>query len=685
MKYIRYLIAAFAVLTFTGVSVIYAQDSGRSAKVDMVVGDVEYRVSATDEYEPLEADMLVSENTEIRVNGRNDWATVVLQDGSEIRIMGLSTVVMKNLFDEQAKSPSVIELIVGRVFANVKRGARDDFRVETQVAVAAVRGTQFGMNFSGGNGDVIVVDGQVEVRDPAGILDSINVGRGQFTSFAQGQPFSPPAPTPAGLLALFGQDTTPAPEPEPVTEPEPTPTPTPVTVPDTTYSTPEPSPDTDAPAPAEPRREDECTPSGFNWSVSSEMIGGIVWNKVLLSPTIKLDNFTIAFYLPVYFKDLDNLFEPVTWYNGAEWDFGTGDGIEGYWDWQDAIHDLLMKIRFMSFNIDRSTKERKRNVYASLGNIPSMSIGHGILVDRYANDIEFPALRRVGFQFNMDFGYFGIETMMNDVYMTKLMGMRMFTRPFFGKRLIGNMGLGVSAFYDADPLETDEEKVWGYSVDLELLHFKFLGISALVYADLASLGFNDGVNEPVYFTGYGFTAGVKGRILIVDYRAEFRTFNNGFIGSYVDPFYDVDKGSKFSLLKLNHIDPSNTPNYHGFLISAGRTFEGIGGINLAYEQLFPDFDPESIIKPNNFLNIELFVDRCLFKKAYGSISYKRKNFTAADFFMNFFINTVVTTKIYYEIADGVYVGMSYKKFFEADQFGNINSYDTYALETHMGF
>jgi len=101
--------------------------------------------------------------------------------------------------------------------------------------------------------------------------------------------------------------------------------------------------------------------------------------------------------------------------------------------------------------------------------------------------------------------------------------------------LVKNLGIGASAFIDLGPTGNTTNKAFGYAVDLDLPVIDFAGVSVILYSDLATLGYTTG-KKTNYQKGFGVFGGVKGKIIIIDYRSEYRYLNKGFIPNYVDKF-----------------------------------------------------------------------------------------------------------------------------------------------------
>lgn len=644
--------AAADVETETGVASVRGNMSQTAAylTVGVFIGSCDYRIGEGD-WIAIKSGDKIPEGAEVRVNGKEDSLELSYPDGSTVQVFGLSSIkVVDILKNKEGKKVNFLTLLAGKIFAAVKKNVDQDFQVETSTAVASVRGTRFGVSFVPGQGGLVVVsEGSVSVGDIFGKFQPVMVQKGfmSLLSAISGNAPSVPQLAPLQTIQLYDPDYKPETGNSGQSSSAPAPGPQMQTSPQTAQ---------------QPKAgAGECSEQGFNWSVSAESIDGLVWNKVLLSPTFKFGNFSFALYIPVYFQNLDDLFMPSKWYNYNEWDFHS---------WSDAIEDILLKIRFVQFQNDA--------VLFKLGNLPDMTVGHGSLVDGYANDLEFPSKRRVGIQLNLDFGQFGFESMVGDVFMTKLFAGRIFARPLYGAPVIGNLGFGIGAFIDQDPLLNGNSKAFGFSADLDLPLFKFPMFGVTLYSDAATLGYADDImktNE--LMKGLGLFAGVKGTIVIIDYKAEYRRIQGGFIPNYVNKFYDVDRQYKFYELAYG-----TAPNFNGFFLSAGKTFENMGGVLLSYQHYFQEDTSTNI---NNFFHMEAKISKCLFKKAYGLIAYDRQNFAFGDLFSSFLGNgAIITMQVYYEVATGAYVGLTTKKYYQADAAGNIQEKYTVALTTDIG-
>ncbi len=86
------------------------------------------------------------------------------------------------------------------VFGKLLEGDDRERLVTTPSAVLAVRGTEYGIEVEkDGDTSVVVFEGTVEIRDPMGTGDAVQVQAGQSTRIRKGRP--PSSPSPHGLTS----------------------------------------------------------------------------------------------------------------------------------------------------------------------------------------------------------------------------------------------------------------------------------------------------------------------------------------------------------------------------------------------------------------------------------------------------------------------------------------------------
>ncbi|NPV37965.1 hypothetical protein BREVNS_1991 [Brevinematales bacterium NS] len=640
----RWIIIAFWVLS----SVLFAQ----TVKIGAFIGNCEYSLDGQT-WTAVEYGMEVPVSASVRVPGKNDSLELVWADGSSVQLLGTTVVQVANL-QKDASSKNLLKLTIGKLFAKIQKKKGTVFEVETETAVAAVRGTRFGVSFTPGiGGSVVVSEGTVEVIDPARSQPPQIVNAGQKLVLpATTSPLPSPQPAKPEEIKSFDEEYVSPTEPEPTPSKEPEP-----------VQEPAPKPQQEKPAPK---------PGGsgfsFDWAVGGENIDGQLWNKIILSPVLRIGNFGVGLYIPVYFISFDDLGYPSRWYNASEWDFSSFD---------DSLHDLALKIRFLEY--------QNKWLLFRIGSLPNMTLGHGILINNYANDLEFPAVRKVGSQIKVDGKVVGFEVLTGNAFVWDMAGARFFVRPFSGKPLIGKLGFGISGFYDRQPVSlfTNEQIAFGYAADIDLPLFEVNeALFMVLYSDIATLGYQDKVlNISTNAKGFGWATGLKGSLLIIDFRAEYRYLQDGFIINYVDTSYDVSRSAKYVNLLFG-----DNEDYSGFLVEAGKTFKGLGWVKMQYEHLFPLYETNITVNMNT-LHMEAGIEKGVIKWGYGSLAYDRMNFNLGDLFTSFPGNgSIVSASVFYAISAGAFIGIQFKRYYEIDPLtGNLSSKDTFGITTQMGF
>jgi hypothetical protein len=673
---VRFLIA-FA-LTYSILFSAFAQVD-KYPYVEIALGSVQYAVSGDESkgnlvYKDLSSGMSIPLFSTIRT-GPDGYVEISLAPNKVIKIYEFSTVSLAKF-----QTDSSVELKVGKLKAKVKKvGTLDEFKVRTETGIAAVRGTEFGVIYNTGQASmmqVFVKEGVVSLTDPTGRTVDINAGYSSsisrylnITEIEEPKPISPEEFE--KYFADKTQTQEPQEQPQKVEEKkeekkEPVP-PSPKQAPGTQPSTPS------------EKQEEPATPKfNFGWGISSENIDGVVWNKIILSPIFYLGKFGVGLYIVSYWDGKNNIYDTTKWYNAKEYDFGFHQ--DGF-DIGDFGSDLLSKILFLSYG------SKGDKVFIRLGNIPDMTLGHGFIFDRYSNMLGFPAVRKVGLQFDLDFGVYGFETVFSDLSRTRLFGMRHYVRPLYGTPVLGNLGFGVSGAIDLEPFILSNQafegnpSVFFVGADVDFPVFDIYVLSLTIFADVAKAGiYINNTNENPYLSsliatkgyqngfnlldGYGLSAGIKGTIIgALPWKIEYRRTEGNFIPSYFDTLYDAQKSGK--LISLLTLTP---PPFNGILGGLGVKVEGIAEGNIEYEQLWPqdsDFSGYSI----NRLIGRFKVDKQIIKTfvgvpVYGKLTYQRNNIPSiSDFFSDALKDSTATLEIAYSVSEDLDISIAYKRFF----------------------
>lgn len=228
-------------------------------------------------------------------------------------------------------------------------------------------------------------------------------------------------------------------------------------------------------------------------------------------------------------------------------------------DWNDGISSYLRLIRYVRYG------NKHDSLYIRVGQLDFTRLGHGSIVNLYRNNGSYDA-RRVGLEFDMDFGNYGFESMISDLSTFNIVGFRAYSRPFFSSdvSILSKLQLGASyvadfssqanitrgggfvdvsngreLFFDSLAIRRGNMTVIGLDAGLPLLRSSFFELDA--YMDFAKIiGY-----------GSGFAAGVVGTIpnvlgvINISSRLEHRVVGNQFQFAYFDALYEQDRFLSF--------------------------------------------------------------------------------------------------------------------------------------------
>jgi len=279
-------------------------------------------------------------------------------------------------------------------------------------------------------------------------------------------------------------------------------------------------------------------------------IDGETYSKLVLSPLVEAGSFRAAFYLPIIYVDL---FDGGTWYRprgNNEWSFGA-DQDSGADIALDLWTDLWLKVRYVEYG-DAGWDP----FYVKLGNLDAMTLGRGALFDGYANNYDFPAIRRLGLNMGLD-RRFGVEVLMDDLARPNLGGLRVSWNPLDSGFELGLTGaadlrpladrgnsgeLGdpwlVAGGLDADLFEINRER-------LKLAWFTDASAMLPVYREATSgpyAGVSSGAAWDVLWnddrpTNFVLRTGVRGVLGPIRYGLDYRFWNGVAVPSLFDSAY----------------------------------------------------------------------------------------------------------------------------------------------------
>jgi hypothetical protein len=554
---------------------------------------------------------------------------------------------------------------------------QQEFRGPT--SVCGVRGTDYGMEVFPGRGieEAFVLDGQIDYsrKGADGSMQRIALGRGMMAN-ARGDDFKPVDIPPARLVQFQDsykfnnprlqekekgmKERKKVPTPEPTEEPTPEPTEEPGGD-DVTPPVDEDTPPEDEPPLPLPEDDPlmQWLKDVLGMEIGSITIGDETYAKVVMQPTFEIGKLKTALYLPVIYQK--DMFNPANWYHpkgNDEWSFGTDQAQGDYLAiGTDFLSDLFLKIKYLQWG------EQRDEFFFKVGNLNNFTIGHGLIMNSYANDADFPSIRRIGVNLGVDREKWGFELMTNDLTDNQIFGGRVYFRP------IGKLAIGVSAVTDINPagdlpevfsptngIPTAEmvgDPVFiNAGLDLDLPVFESDLMSAILFADIAGMLPYVKVQSPtltavtpglhgetmlsdIGLRNYGANAGVFGNILMIRYNLHARYFTGTFRPSFYGTNYDRVSGEYATGIAqyIQDIADGNTADYDGIDMGiygeGGYTMPKVFSLDIGYMWPFA-FDENGDLAPAS--DDELMLQATLEKGVIpgidlsGSLTYSRTKF-----------------------------------------------------------
>jgi len=421
--------------------------------------------------------------------------------------------------------------------------------------------------------------------------------------------------------------------------------------------------------------------------IGAVTIGDVTYAKAVLTPTIKIDKLKLVLYLPIFYQS--NMFDPDDWYKpegNNEWSFGFDaqyqDDIAGRI--KDIVTDLLLKIKSLEW------AKHGDAFFLKLGNLNNFSIGHGLIMRDYANDSDFPSIRRVGFNLGLDLDVFGFELMSDDLTKVfsldpQIVGTRLYFRPFSSSF---PFAIGASAVIDMDPAGdasgVGDPMFFNFGIDLEFPIEKSEDFSLILFSDVGfmlpyfredvpatsiSQGFafdaiwygNTGQES---LRNYGIVAGVMGNISAFDWRLEGRYYTGTFRAPFFDALYDR-KRLDYANEVISYLDnpgaAANTVSTLGIYGEGKYTIDEVFSFTLGYLWPWNITEDGLVMGDDDFFQLKFAIEPDVIPLVgiYGSISYERsrlipifKGETGAHLFDE---NTVLKTTIGYPFTKNVHV------------------------------
>ena len=137
--------------------------------------------------------------------------------------------------------------------------------------------------------------------------------------------------------------------------------------------------------------QDETFDPVFTGTFGSATINNEIYNQFSIRPEFTAGNLGVGFDLYFYFDENGALYD-------RNWDFSSGE----------TMRTLIDKIYYIRWNQPFDDR------YFRIGSLPKVTMGYGSLVNSYSNSMDYPSIRRTGFDLRFTFGNFGLDFIHSD-------------------------------------------------------------------------------------------------------------------------------------------------------------------------------------------------------------------------------------------------------------------------------
>ena len=452
--------------------------------------------------------------------------------------------------------------------------------------------------------------------------------------------------------------------------------------------------------------------------IGSVTIEEKTWAKAIIQPRFVFGKWKIALYLPIIYES--DMLDPSSWYRpdgNDEWSFGHD---QSEWDEValDFLEDLFLKIRYIEYG------EQRDPFFFKVGNLNNITIGHGMIMRNYANDADFPAVRKIGINLGLDGEKGGFEAMVNDVRdVTNIdvFGARLYARPM-GSSF--PLAVGISGVMDINPGEYWQDfpdltygnfgkpflLSGGLDLDFPVLENDLMSI--ILFADVAAMlpYFQEAVPgtsisagfafEAIWddseqkFKNWGFASGFLGNVLMVDYRLEGRYFTGTFTPAIYNSVYDRKRHEYVQDIVL-YLENQDNPKFDTKTLGIyGEATVNLGKkFYLGAGYLWPWYLDDTGVSagPDDYFLFKAGVLKggIPFTDIFGSLTYERTRFipTLKDkgSLELFDANTVFTAELVYPVSPILNVAALVATNVFEDALGNLESHLTVSIVTRVNY
>ncbi|MDH4128379.1 MAG: hypothetical protein OEV44_06475, partial [Spirochaetota bacterium] len=296
--------------------------------------------------------------------------------------------------------------------------------------------------------------------------------------------------------------------------------------------------------------------------------------------TFKKINFGMGFYLPLELSNNNKI-------RSVEYN---------------SYQGILSKIYYFQYG-----DLEKSPISFKLSEIEDYTLGHGLIINRYSNNLFFPEIRKLGTQINISASGIHFNGILGDVSTQSVAGGRLSVKlgelAKIQSDILKSLDVGVTSITDFNPKSQDiirSENNYKHKIIRRRGSDRFLmvfgGDLSLTFLNNSYFIFGvHGEFAKINISGEGIGYGIQGtilpKILALNYKFQFRHFLNSFSPSYFNSFYDA-----FRYTKIDSIG-SQTAKLGWYLEISRYFYENKLGIVIAYDEIFRgDYNPHLFFK-----------------------------------------------------------------------------------------
>ena len=344
----------------------------------------------------------IKNGDEIKVGEKSFAAVIYLDDRSILKVRENTKFSFMD-----TRNSRTVDLAHGTLLNDIKKeGRKKDFRIQTPVSVASVKGTEFAAIVSQSGVDQFICK--------EGLFEVLNMISGEIVNVSTGQKAVSNATGDLVQAPASPGEYPPDPEVEDIIEPEV----------DELDEDPMEKSSNDKPASVEKKPkvtetkepqaekeveennlEEEVTqeveepnvpdgpppkPFSMGLGIGSATLDGVLYNQLALRPEINIWKVGIGLDLVLYVDNEGNM-------RNEEWDIENDPGL---------ILDKILYVRY-----GRVTDP----VWIKYGSIEGKTMGYGGLMNSYSNMMEFPTVRRVGINTGFNIGPVSGELFLSNI------------------------------------------------------------------------------------------------------------------------------------------------------------------------------------------------------------------------------------------------------------------------------